>query len=451
MTFSGPVGLRKRRWCPPGVTLMIGGTDDQLPSCRHPRQGPTAMLLGILLLLVVTACRTFTGPPETPSNQRYGYEGKAIVLKWDVSAGAEFYTVYHSNRVVGSDCNPASSSFSCRVLVRGTDQLEYTHHHPDPRDNTYWVAACNSSGCSEIVIDNPAQPPPHSPAGVNASVAGSSIRVVWSPVPGAAYYRIYTGPLGCRLEECIELDGNVAGTATAYTHSPPTILSSPLRGPSRVKVVDRTHDSLTVEWQAVWDLTYYDSRYYWVTACNNAGCSKLGHYSYGSASVDIELRFQVDYYQLNRRSQEGGYALVDSKPVGSPYVDRDLQPTTIYYYTVRACNDTGCSGESDETGGVTEFDGPVDVPAVPDRTRGHKFQVSFGRDDAGVSWKSVENATYYAVYQGGHFDEEVSAPGTSYRDYSPNSSWGEFSTTTYKVKACNKAGCSPFSEFVTVK
>ena len=405
------------------------------------------MLLGILLLLVVTACGISTGPPETPSNQRYGYEGEAVVLKWDVSAGAESYTVYHSDRFFRSDCKPASSSSSCKVLVSGIEQLEYTHQKPDPRDNIYWVAACNSSGCSEIVSDNPAQPPPHSPADVNASVAGSSIRVVWSPVPGAAYYRIYTGPRECRLEECIELDGNVAGTATAYTHSPPPF--SPPWPPSRVKVVDRTHDSLTVEWRVVKDGTYNVPVYYWVTACNNAGCSKRD--SYGYERVSIQLRFQVDYYQLNRRSQEGGYALVDSKPVGSPYVDRDLQPTTIYYYTVRACNDTGCSEESDETGGLTEFDGPVNVPAVPDRIRGHKFQVSLGTDGVGVSWKSVENATYYEVYQDGHFDEEVSAPLTSYRDRSPNTFFGRYSTTSYKVKACNKAGCSPFSEIVTVR
>ena len=71
-------------------------------------------------------------------------------------------------------------------------------------------------------------------------------------------------------------------------------------------------------------------------------------------------------------------------------------------------------------------------------------------DDAGLTWDAVEGATYYEVYQDADLDAEVSAPLTSYRDYSPNEFLG-FDTTSYKVRACNKAGCSPFSEVVTLE
>ena len=62
----------------------------------------------------------------------------------------------------------------------------------------------------------------------------------------------------------------------------------------------------------------------------------------------------------------------------------------------------------------------------------------------------MPGATYYEVYQGSGFDAEISAPQAHYYDDSPNSFFGAFETTSYKVMACNKAGCSAFSERVTV-
>lgn len=375
--------------------------------------------------------------PDAPANQRYGYEyDGSVVLEWDASAGAESYTVYHSGDSSGVECRPNSDSRrSCKELSSDIQWLSYTHHSPSPGDNYYWVAACNDSGCSDINSDSPAQPPPPSPRNGHAAPEGPTIRVAWDPVSEATYYEIHdcTGPDA----GCIALDQNVADAA--YTHILP-----PPQQPSGIKVVDRTHDSLTLQWQVSKYRTNSGS-FYLVTACNNAGCSKGAQIPVSGGTPS-----QVDYYLVHQRSQEGGHKLVDSRPFRPPYVDKGLEPNTVYYYTVQACNDSGCSDESEESGGLTESDGPVDAPSIPTGVRGHKFQVSLGTDDAGVSWKSVEYATYYEVYQDTDFDEEVSAPGTSYRDYSPNSSWGAFYTTSYKVRACNKAGCSPFSQDVTV-
>ena len=76
-------------------------------------------------------------------------------------------------------------------------------------------------------------------------------------------------------------------------------------------------------------------------------------------------------------------------------------------------------------------------------------------DDASVTWSAVPGGTYYEIYQGSDFDAEISAPQTHYYDASPNSDFdiieGGFQTTRYKARACNKAGCSEFSETVTVQ
>ena len=405
-------------------------------SRRYRSGGSAALLLAILLMLSMVACAD--SPPDAPANQRYGYEyDGSVVLEWDVSAGAESYTVYHSDLSSGLECRPNSDSRrSCKELSSDIQWLSYTHHRPSPGDNHYWVAACNSFGCSEIDSDSPAQSPPPTPQNGHAAPEGPTIRVVWDPVSEATYYEIHdcAGP----GPNCIALDRNLV--ATAYTH----VLPPPQR-PSGINVVDRTHDSLTVEWRAV-RYGADSASFYLVSACNRAGCSKGAQIVVSGESWSL-----IDYYQVHRRSQEGVHKLVDSRPLRPPYVDKGLQPNTVYYYTVQACNDSGCSDESEESGGLTESDGPVDAPSIPTGVRGHKFQVSLDTDDAGVSWKSVANATYYEVYQGTGFDEEVSAPGTSYRDSNPNSSWGAFYATSYKVRACNKAGCSPFSQVVTVE
>ncbi len=422
---------------------MFGRRDNRrcAGSTTLPR-GSTALILAILILLAMVACAK---PPDAPANQRYGYENTTIVVKWDASAGADSYTVYHSDDSL-PECQPDSDRSSCQVLASDIYSLTYTHRSPGAGGNSYWVVACDSSRCSELDSEGPAQPPPPAPLHVRATQEGTLIRAVWNPVPEATYYKIYTGPAGeCDIfGGCTALDENVVGTA--YTHDSPSIFRP--RPPSRIKVVDRTQDSLTVAWQPA--TRGPDLPYYWVAACNSAGCSRTAPTAPSEPSSTHQRPVQIDYYQMTRRSQESGHTLIDSRPVRPPYVDEDLQPNAIYYYTVQACNDGGCSEESDESGGLTESDGPVGAPSIP-QVRGHKYEVSLGADTAGASWKSVEKATYYEVYQGSNFDEEVSAPGTSYRDYDPETFFGAFAGASYKVRACNKAGCSPFSETVTIR
>ena len=92
----------------------------------------------------------------------------------------------------------------------------------------------------------------------------------------------------------------------------------------------------------------------------------------------------------------------------------------------------------------------------PPHVVGYKIDVTWGRDTAAVSWKAVEGATHYKVFQMGiipSLDGKVKAPGTRYEDDSPNTGAGilaGFSTTSYRVKACNWFACSRFSNMVTV-
>ena len=101
--------------------------------------------------------------PQAPANQRYAYDGSAIALSWDASAGADSYTVYYDD-FFDSNCrlsrlSSGSPSF-CEELATDLTVTTFTHADPDRDENYYWVVACNSVGCSEIDSENPARVAP---------------------------------------------------------------------------------------------------------------------------------------------------------------------------------------------------------------------------------------------------------------------------------------------------
>ena len=171
--------------------------------------------------------------------------------------------------------------------------------------------------------------------------------------------------------------------------------------------------------------------------------------SSGSGAVIYSF---VGQYQLHRRTEQSQFELLETTSTRTEHVDADVRPDSIYFYKVQYCTDIECSTLSNESGGVTEAVGEVAVPQMPAGFRGEKIDVSGGGDDARVHWSGTEGATYYEVYQDSDAtwpDAEISAPQSSYRDSSPNRGpFGTYLTTGYRVRACNKAGCSALTDFV---
>ena len=100
------------------------------------------------------------GPPDSPANQRYEYDGGAVVLTWDAVSGADSYTVYYDD-FFDSACSVRSGGPSfCEELATDLTGTTYTHADPDARENYYWVVACNNYGCSAVESDSPARAAP---------------------------------------------------------------------------------------------------------------------------------------------------------------------------------------------------------------------------------------------------------------------------------------------------
>ena len=390
----------------------------------------------------------------SPSNQRYVWQGSTIVVSWDAVPGADYYNIYYDD-FFDDSCRLSSSgrpSF-CEELATNVTATSYIHTDPDEDDNYYWVVACNSDGCSDIDSDNPAEfvdTRTGSPSNQRYVWQDSTTVVSWDTVSGADYYNIYyhySFDSDCRLSSfgnpifCEELATNV--TATSYTHTDPD--------------EDATN-------------------YYWVVACNSGGCSDIDSdnparlegsvpvfdlatsvYVVDRTSNSLTVRWyryvgthEGAHFELQRStSPDSGYSLVASNLAGSEHQDDGLSPNTTYYYRIRGCSDDGCSPFSDAKGGITESDGPVDIPSSPTGIQGRKVDVSFGTDYAIVTWNAVQGATYYQVYKNSRHDRNISAPQTRYEDHEASFLFG-FRGGTYTVRACNKTGCSAPTSGVTV-
>ena len=179
--------------------------------------------------------------------------------------------------------------------------------------------------------------------------------------------------------------------------------------PRNLYVVGRTESSLTVVWNNINRATHYDVQ--------------------------------------RSDSTDGEFVIVATHVAALGIVDEGLQPDSVYYYLVRACNHLGCSEFDDApVAGVTESEGDVDVPPAPKDVQVVRTEVSVFPDVDEVTWTAVEGATYYEVYRAGDRLTTVSAPLTvsSHTDLgrSLQLSFG----TSYQVRACNKSGCSSLSQ-----
>ena len=189
--------------------------------------------------------------PGSPANAQYVRVGSTTVVSWDPSTGATHYKLYHSDsRFPRCSLFSSGSTSGCDELAANVTATTYEHTSPDADTNNYWITACNAAGCSEIDSGNPARFVDNRPAAPTSAQyvrVGTTAVVTWDPSAGATHYKVYYDDFfgtSCRLSSgspsfCELLAGSVAGAT--YTHTSPDD----------------------------------DSNYYWITACNSAGCSDI--------------------------------------------------------------------------------------------------------------------------------------------------------------------------------
>ena len=94
--------------------------------------------------------------PQVPANLRASWEGEGVRLSWDPAAGAEYYNVYYHVRPIRCSIDPDGNPSRCMRLADNVVDTSYFHEPVLEEKISYWVAACNSEGCSEVDTENPA-------------------------------------------------------------------------------------------------------------------------------------------------------------------------------------------------------------------------------------------------------------------------------------------------------
>ncbi|MFU8827778.1 MAG: hypothetical protein ACNA70_09870, partial [Brevefilum sp.] len=198
------------------------------------------------------------------------------------------------------------------------------------------AAVTNISNCATTMTANltySGVSVPAAPTGVAASdgIYTEKVRVSWTASSGATYYQVFRN--------------------TSSSHSGETTLTS--------SIGSSPYDDTS----AAPGQTYY----YWVKACNSAGCSGYSAYNTGYRAVSIPSaptgvaatdgtyhdKVRVSWntssgatsYRVYRNTSGSspGEGDLHATPTGSPYDDYDVVFGQLYYYWVKACNTAGCS------------------------------------------------------------------------------------------------------------
>jgi len=390
-------------------------------------------------------------PPPTGVSASDGAFTDKVQVSWSPSAGATTYQVFRHTSNNASSASSLTSSHPASPY-NDTSAVPGTTYY-------YWVKACNSAGCSGFSASDSGYraievKPPSPPLGVSASdgTFTDKIRVTWGrsashdfliflplissggsgPTPEAPYFQVYR---------------NTTNSSAGA-----------------IKLVDHYPSNPYDDTSAVAGTTYY----YWVKACNSAGCSGFSASDSGYRGVKITKpssptgvsasdgiytdKVQVAWtasadattYQVFRHtSDDSSWAIeLTSNHPASPYNDTSAFAGTTYYYWVKACNSAGCSGFSTSDSGYRGVE--ITKPSAP---TGVSASDGIYTDKVQVLWTASADATTYQVFRYTSNNSSGAIELTGNHPASPYNDTSAFAGTTYYywVKACNSAGCSGFS------
>ena len=218
--------------CSTAVAVTVGAAPAPDLVVDAPTVDTSAPAAGARFTLSATVRNQGSGPADS-TTLRYYQSTDSTITTGDTE--------------VGSD-----SVSSLDASESGAESVSLT---ASSTPGTYYYGACVDSISDESDTQNncsaavtvAVRVAPDNPANQRFGWQASTIAVSWDQVAGAEYYNIYHDDFfdsSCRLvfgrpNLCEELAANVVGTS--YTHTDPDA----------------------------------DANYYWITACNNAGCSDI--------------------------------------------------------------------------------------------------------------------------------------------------------------------------------
>ena len=356
-------------------------------------------------------------PPAAPTvTMTYSDSGKPK-LTWNAVSGATSYRVFRSES--------RGSGYS---LLGTTTATSYTNTGAAVGKTYYYrVKAVNSvgtSGYSNIVSGKAKTAAPAAPSVTAGNSSTGKPQLTWKAVSGAVKYEVYRST---RQNSGYSLLGTT--TATSYVN---TGASTGTTYYYRVKAVNRngmaSGYSNIVSGKAK-------------AAAPAAPSVTAGNSSTGKPRLTWKAVSGAVSYRIYRSESRGtGYSLLGTTSSTS-YVNTGAAAGKTYYYRVKAVNRDGmASGYSNIVSGKATLPAPV---------LNIGLSVSSGKPM--LAWDAVPGATSYRIYRSTSRGTGYSLLATTTSTSHVNTSAAKGTTYYYRVKACNAAGLSPYSNIVSAR
>ena len=149
----------------------------------------------------------------------------------------------------------------------------------------------------------------------------------------------------------------------------------------------------------------------------------------------------TSYKVYRAASKSGTYSLLGTVTTTS-YTNTGAKEGTTYYYKVKAANGAGESAYSNVVSGKVVVTPKPAAPVV-------KIGNSSTSGKPMLTWNAVEGATSYRIYRSTSKGSGYSLLGTTTATSYTNTGAKAGTTYYYRVKACNDAGLSPYSNIVS--
>ena len=359
-----------------------------------------------------------TAAPAAPSVTIGNSSTGKPQLTWKAVSGAVKYEVYRSTR--------QNSGYS---LLGTTTSTSYVNTGASTGTTYYYrVKAVNrngmASGYSNIVSGKAKAAAPAAPSVTAGNSSTGKPRLTWKAVSGAVSYRIYRSEsrgtgyslLGTTSSTSYVNTGAAAGKTYYY----------------RVKAVNR--DGMASGYS---NIVSGKAK----AAAPAAPSVTAGNSSTGKPRLTWKAVSGAVSYRIYRSESRGtGYSLLGTTSSTS-YVNTGAAAGKTYYYRVKAVNRDGmASAYSNIVSGKATLPAPV---------LNIGLSVSSGKPM--LAWDAVPGATSYRIYRSTSRGTGYSLLATTTSTSHVNTSAAKGTTYYYRVKACNAAGLSPYSNIVSAR
>lgn len=369
-----------------------------------------------------SADQSFRTSPKAPASISVSTSENSATVSWNAVTGATGYDLLFNNRTYRT----TGVTYTVTGLAANTSY-------------SYQVRSNNADGSSTYSTGKTVTTAPKAPATFTTSSTQTSVTLGWSAVSGATSYDlIFNGStyrvsgtsrtfsyLTANTGYSYQVRSNNASGSSSYSAvRTVSTLPYPPAAPTNIKAT-ATVNSVTITWSAVSGATSYDvqwgnntynvtgtsktitglssdTSYTYKVRSNNAGGN--GTYSYSQSvrtllappTVPTNIKSTPSSYSVtvtwSSVDKATGYDLLFNGTVYSvtspPKVIYGLNPSTSYYYQVRAKNSAGTSAYSAQYR-VTTLVAP---PAIPTNVT-----ATATTNSATVRWNAVSGATGYRV------------------------------------------------------